>query len=52
MADQKDGGLIARWTENAVLGFIVGPVLLVTLAAFLEMYMELSSQGLDRPGGS
>ncbi len=35
-----------------VLGFIVGPVLLVTLATFLEMYMELSSQGLDRPGGS
>jgi predicted PurR-regulated permease PerM len=27
-----------------VLGFILGPVLLVMLAAFLDMYKEFSSQ--------
>lgn len=44
-------GMLGGLQVFGVLGFILGPVLLVTLATFLEMYGELSSHPVDRPTG-
>jgi predicted PurR-regulated permease PerM len=43
-------GMLGGLQVFGILGFILGPVLLVTLATFLEMYLELSSPPADRPG--
>ena len=45
-------GMLGGLQVFGVLGFILGPVLLVTLAAFLEMYVEFSSQSIDGPGAT
>jgi predicted PurR-regulated permease PerM len=34
-----------------ILGFILGPVLLVTLATFIEIYVELSATPADQSIG-
>ncbi len=43
-------GMLGGLQVFGILGFILGPVLLVMLATFLEMYLELSSPPTDRPG--
>ncbi|MGH7412162.1 MAG: AI-2E family transporter [Candidatus Methylomirabilis sp.] len=45
-------GMLGGLEVFGVLGFILGPVCLVMLAAFLEMHVELSSPPVDRPGGT
>jgi predicted PurR-regulated permease PerM len=45
-------GMLGGLQVFGVLGFILGPVLLVTLAAFLEMYRETSLPAPDRPAGT
>ncbi len=43
-------GMLGGLQVFGVLGFILGPVLLVTLATFLEMYVELSSPRSESDG--
>lgn len=45
-------GMLGGLEVFGVLGFILGPVCLVMLTAFLEMYLELSSPPVDRPGST
>jgi len=45
-------GMLGGLEVFGILGFILGPVCLVMLAAFLEMYAELSSPPVDRPGST
>ncbi len=42
-------GMLGGLQVFGILGFIMGPVLLVTLATFLEIYKELSSATVDQP---
>ncbi|MDE2484277.1 MAG: AI-2E family transporter [candidate division NC10 bacterium] len=44
-------GMLGGLQVFGMLGFILGPVLLVTLSTFLEIYGELSSSPVDRPFG-
>lgn len=44
-------GMLGGLQVFGLLGFILGPVLLVTLATFLEIYKELSSPQTDQPIG-
>ncbi len=45
-------GVLGGLQVFGVLGVILGPALLVMLATFLEMYMEMSSAPSDGPGSS
>ena len=44
-------GMLGGLQVFGLLGFILGPVLLVTLATFLEIYVEVSFSPGDRPIG-
>ncbi|MDD5559728.1 AI-2E family transporter [Candidatus Methylomirabilis sp.] len=44
-------GMLGGLQVFGILGFILGPVLLVTLSTFLEIYVELSSAPADQPIG-
>jgi predicted PurR-regulated permease PerM len=45
-------GMLGGLELFGILGFVLGPVLLVMLAAFLEMYRELASRPPDGIGGT
>ena len=45
-------GMLGGLQVFGILGFILGPVLLVTLSTFLEIYTEMSSPSVDRSLGS
>ena len=44
-------GMLGGLQVFGLLGFILGPVLLVTLATFIEIYVELSSTPANQPIG-
>lgn len=44
-------GMLGGLQVFGILGFVLGPVLLVTLSTFLEIYVELSSPPADQPVG-
>jgi predicted PurR-regulated permease PerM len=44
-------GMLGGLQTFGILGFILGPVLLVTLSTFLEIYAAMSSPSVDQPFG-